>query len=158
MFMQVGKVLVGSLSSAALGLLLSGACAAQTLNPAMVANAKAQGMLAKVLYVVFTRGVDAAQAPKDIDRQEAGRQHIEYQKKLEKDGIMFAAGPLVAEGVAAQGMIVIRANSPQEARAIADADPMHKLGLRTYSLGVWQINEGTMSVRVNFSNGTYSFE
>lgn len=127
-------------------------------TPELVAAAQADGMLAKVLYVVLTRGVDPAQAPKNVDAAAAGKQHIEYQKKLEKDGILFAAGPFSANDIPAQGMIMIRAGSEAEARAIADADPMHKFGLRTYTLGRWQIHEGSVSVRVNFSNGTYEFE
>jgi uncharacterized protein len=127
-------------------------------TPELVAAAKADGMLAKVVYVVFTRAVDPAKAPKNVDAEAVGKQHIAYQKKLEKDGIMFAAGPFSSNDIPAQGLIMIRAGSEAEARAIADADPMHKLGLRTYSLGRWQIHEGTMSVRVNFSNGTYEFD
>ncbi len=142
-----------------MGLCASTGCIAQT--PAaqdMVAAARAEGMLAKLVYVVFTQGVAADKVPKDVDRAAAGKQHIEYQKMLEKQGIMFAAGPLSASGIPAQGMIMIRAKDEAAARAIADADPMHKLGLRTYTLGRWQINEGTVSVRVNFSNGSYEFE
>jgi uncharacterized protein len=127
-------------------------------TPELVAAAKADGMLAKVVYVVFTRGVDPAKTPKNVDTQAALKQHIEYQKKLEKDGILFAAGPFSSNDVPAQGLIMIRAGSEAQARAIADADPMHKLGLRIYTLGRWQIHEGTMSVRVNFSNGTYELE
>jgi len=125
----------------------------------MVKNARANGMLAKVLYIVFTQGIPGAKLPEGVeDQQQMMTMHLDYQKKLEKEGIMFGAGPFSAEGNSAQGMIVIRANSEEEARAIADADPMHKFGQREYKLGRWQVNEGTVTVRVNFSNGTYEFE
>jgi uncharacterized protein YciI len=43
---------------------------------------------------------------------------------------MFAAGPLTKEdGTRHGGMFVLRVNSFEEARAIADADPLHKAGL-----------------------------
>ena len=124
----------------------------------MAKNSRANGMLAKVLYVVFTQGIPGAALPEGINREQMMTIHLDYQKKLEKEGIMFGAGPFSAEGIAAQGMIVIRADSMEQAKAIADADPMHRLGQRKYTLGRWQINEGTVSIRVNFSNGTYEFE
>jgi len=124
----------------------------------MVDRARAEGLLAKVLYVVFTQGIPGAALPEGISQSEIMTQHMDYQKKLEKEGVMFGAGPFSAEGMSAQGMIVIRANSEQEARSIADADPMHKYGQRQYSLGRWQINEGTVTIRVNFSDGSYEFD
>ena len=66
---------------------------------------------------------------------------------------MFAAGPLSQEdGTRYGGMFVLRANSFEEARAIADADPLHKAGLRSYTLMRWTVNEGSYSVRVNYSD------
>jgi hypothetical protein len=56
------------------------------------------------------------------------------------------------------GMIVVRAASRDEARRIADSDPLHAAGLRTYVLKEWMVNEGRVSVKLNFSDGTYSFE
>lgn len=138
-----------------LGLFVTPAVQSAAEVPESVANARANGMLAKVVYVVFTRAAD--DAPKDMDPKASMTEHLNYQKKLEKEGIMFAAGPLAAPGIPAVGMIVIRADTLEDAIKIADNDPMHKRGLRQYTIGSWQINEGTMSLRVNFSNGTYEF-
>jgi uncharacterized protein len=55
-------------------------------------------------------------------------------------------------------MFVLRANSFEEARAIADADPLHKAGLRTYTLMRWTVNEGSYGVRINYSDQTVTIE
>jgi uncharacterized protein YciI len=108
------------------------------------------GFLHKEMYVVVTRPVQSPEiAPMLLE-------HLENQVKLEKEGIMFAAGPLFDEGSdkPVAGMFVIRAASFDEAKAIADADPLHKAGLRSYTLRKWQVNEGQFQVRINFSDQT----
>jgi uncharacterized protein YciI len=85
--------------------------------------------------------------------------HLANQVRLEKEGIMFAAGPLTNEdGTRYGGMFILRANSFEEARTIADADPLHKAGLRTYTLMRWTMNEGSYSVRVNYSDQSVTIE
>ena len=56
--------------------------------------------------------------------------HLDYQIKMERDGILFGAGPLFKEGetVPYGGMIIVRAKDEAEARAHADADPFHAAG------------------------------
>jgi hypothetical protein len=86
-------------------------------------------------------------------------EHLEHQIRLEKSGIMFAAGPMAnPDGTPAGGLIVIRAKDFAEAKAIADSDPFHKAGLRTYTLRRWTINEGSYSVRVNYSDQSYTID
>ena len=108
------------------------------------------GFLHKELYVVVTQPVSSPEIrPKLLD-------HLENQVKLEKEGVMFAAGPLFDEGSEGPvaGMFVIRANSFEEARKIADSDPLHQAGLRSYTIRKWQVNEGQFQVRINFSDQT----
>jgi uncharacterized protein len=81
-------------------------------------------------------------------------EHLEYQFMLEREGIMFAAGPLLGpEDVkpSGPGLIAIRASSLEEAKRIADADPMHSSGTRTYSIRQWIINEGSINVTIRLS-------
>lgn len=80
--------------------------------------------------------------------------HLEHQVKIEQDGILFAAGPIFDEGGDAPsgGCIVIRAKDFDEAKKIADSDPMHANGLRTYTLQRWKINEGSYSVTFSYSD------
>ena len=113
-----------------------------------------KNFLRKELYVIVTTPV--------VPREELDKllpQHLAHQIKLEKQGIMFAAGPLAAEdGARVGGMIVIRADSFAAARAIADSDPYHSAGLRTYTLTKWTVNEGSYGLRVNYSDQTVTIE
>lgn len=80
--------------------------------------------------------------------------HLEHQVELERQGIMFAAGPVFAADDAAwdgEGLFIIRAGSQAEAEAIAASDPMHQSGARTFSVRPWLINEGSLTVRLSFS-------
>ena len=111
-------------------------------------------MLGKQLYVIHTTPV----APRE-QIVLLLPDHLEHQVRLEKSGIMFAAGPLGNEdGSAAGGMIVIRADSFEAAHAIADRDPLHKAGLRTYTIRRWTVNEGSYSIRINYSDQTVTVE
>ena len=40
----------------------------------------------------------------------------------------------------------------EEAAELADADPLHKAGVRTYTLQKWRINEGSITITVNYSD------
>jgi uncharacterized protein len=113
--------------------------------------AASKGMLQKQLYVVFTKpvsGMGPVMAQLSV--------HLEYQMKLERDGIMFGAGPFWTDDEQkweGEGMVVIRAKSIAEARAIAAADPMHSSGARSYTVRPWLLNEGTLTLQVNYSSG-----
>ena len=102
------------------------------------------------LYVYETT---IAAPPKEVAKHLMA--HLDYQVQLEQTGIMFAAGPLQEAGSDSkfprQGMVIIRAASFEEAEAIADADPMHKAGVRTYKLRRWTLNEGGFDLSVRFS-------
>ncbi len=112
-------------------------------------------MLRKQLWVVMSRAVVAP----DVVAKHT-RAHLEYQIKLERDGIMYGAGPATRPGEdkPAFGLIVIRAKDEAAARAIADADPMHSSGARQYELLSWSLNEGRINVTLNFSDRTFRFD
>lgn len=102
------------------------------------------------LYVYETKWT----APPE-EMQKFAKAHLDYQVKLEDDGVLFAAGPIFEEGdprfPPQGGLIIIRAESFDAARAIADADPMHANDLREYTLRRWTVNEGSLSVTIKFS-------
>jgi uncharacterized protein YciI len=108
-------------------------------------------LLAKQMYVVVSTPVNGLGPV--LDNLDI---HVEYQTKLETEGIMFAAGPLASEDLSewlGEGMFVYRANSFEEAVKLAEADPMHSSGARTFNVRQWLVNEGTYSVQVFYSSG-----
>jgi len=117
----------------------------------MIAAATEKGMLAKQFFIVFTEPTG------NLDKvQEARAEHLKYQVEIEQKGIMFAAGPLAddsGESWGGDGMIIIRAESIDEATQIAEADPMHSSGARKFRIRPWLMNEGGFNLRVTFSDG-----
>ena len=81
-------------------------------------------------------------------------QHLEYMIGLEKKGVLFASGPLTAAPAqpAGDGLTILRAASAEEARAIASTDPFVVNKLRTFEVREWTVMEGSLGVKVNFSD------
>jgi uncharacterized protein len=110
-----------------------------------------KGLLAKQLWVISSKPTDGL-AP-ILDNLE---EHLAYQTKLERDGIMFAAGPLASEDLTewlGEGLFMYRADSIDAARTLAEADPMHASGARSFTIREWMLNEGTYSIQVYYSAG-----
>ncbi len=106
-------------------------------------------MLGKTFFAILT------EAAPGTTREQLGTTlpaHLDHQVRLEQEGILFAAGPLDAEDGSRRGLIVIRAESFEEARRIADTDPFHAQGLRTYTVERWTVNEGSYTVRLTYSD------
>ena len=119
----------------------------------IIALSKKEGFLAKQLYVVFTTPTKGIEPVMKVVKE-----HLEFQVTLEKQGIMFAAGPNWTDDEKSwegDGMVVIRAKSLAEATDIMKRDPMHKSGARKFKIRPWFVNEGTVSVRLNYSQGTF---
>lgn len=117
--------------------------------------AKERGALALELYVVNTipAGPDADLAANLPD-------HLAYQARLENEGKLAFAGPvsdLSGENLNGEGMIVYRAASLEEARSYAEDDPMHKRGVRTFTIRRWLVNEGSFTLSVGLSGNRLDF-
>ncbi len=113
------------------------------------AEAKSRGALALELYVAMSTPIKEPQEVKA-----ALPAHLAYQAELERAGSLAFAGPMSDEtGAQMQGMglIIYRADSLEAARSLAEEDPMHKTGARTFSLRRWMINEGSLSLNVGLS-------
>jgi len=108
-------------------------------------------MLQKDLYVIFTKAV----APRE-KIMELLPKHLERQVELEKQGILFAAGPMEPEDETKPrtGMIIVRADSFKHANEIAMGDPFHAQGLREFEIWNWSMNEGSINVTINYSDQT----
>lgn len=116
------------------------------------AQAMRDKMLSKRLWVVITKNVAP---PEELSK--ALEAHLDHQIRLEKEGIMFGAGPLSNPdgSPTGTGMIIIRAESEAQARRIADQDPFHANGMRTYTLQQWSLNEGRITVTIDYSDQSY---
>jgi hypothetical protein len=115
------------------------------------AEAKSRGALALELYVATST---PAKEPQDV--KASLPDHLAYQAELERAGALAFAGPMSDDSgdqMQGMGMMVYRAESLEAARALADNDPMHKSGARTYVMRRWMINEGSMTLSVGLSTG-----
>ncbi|MBO3761602.1 YciI family protein [Ciceribacter sp. L1K22] len=113
-----------------------------------------KAMLQKQLYAIFTTPVNGL-GPVFANMQE----HLDFQVGLEAEGLLFAAGPMWTddgERWEGEGLVIVRAASRQAAIEIAERDPMHKAGARTFRVRPWLINEGTVTVRLDYSSQTFS--
>ena len=98
------------------------------------------------------RALQGAATPEQIAQQLP--QHLEYMIGLERKGILFASGPLAdPDGQQrGNGLTVLRAASVAAARRIAASDPFVTGGLRTFEVREWTVMEGSLGIRVNFSD------
>ena len=82
-------------------------------------------------------------------------QHLEYMIGLEKQGVLFASGPLTAPpgAPAGDGLTILRAAQRRRgAQPSPSADPFVVNKLRTFEVREWTLMEGSFGVKVNFSD------
>lgn len=112
------------------------------------------GMLQKQLFVVFTSPTNGmGPVMENIE------EHLKFQVELEQRGIMLGAGPFWADDEHTwngEGMVIIRADNLAHAKQIAETDPMHSSGARSFTIRPWLLNEGRITVEVNFSTGRHA--
>ena len=120
-----------------------------------VLNASSE-MLNKDLYVVFTIPENGM---KEV--MENLEEHLKFQVSLEKNGVMFGAGPFWEDNEIdwnGEGMVIIRANSLDHAKQIAASDPMHQSGARNFTVRPWLLNEGNIQVSLDYSTGKFKLK
>lgn len=118
------------------------------------ADARARGALALELYVAHSQ---PAKAPEDV--KASLPDHLAYQASLEAAGKLAFAGPMsdeTGDHMQGVGLIIYRADTLEEAYALAQNDPMHKSGARSFTLRRWMINEGSLSLSVGLSTKSVS--
>ena len=115
------------------------------------AAALMQKMLRKKFFAVLSKPLVAAEQLRPVLAA-----HLDYMIDLEKRGVLFASGPLAdpERPPQGEGLTIVRAANAADARAIAEADPFFKNGLRTFELKEWTVMEGMLGVRVNYSDQT----
>jgi uncharacterized protein len=99
------------------------------------------------LFVFFIRPSENYGDPASAEGQQILRDHLNYWVDLEKDGKLFAAGPLDTEGGSMRrgGLAIIRAESRAEAERLAAEEPFQKAGWRVNEVHAWTLNEGLLS-------------
>ena len=109
-----------------------------------------EGLLHKELYIAITEPLSGPGLAEKL------HEHILGQIDLERRHVLFGAGPLQDEGAErpTRGMFIIRATSFADARRILDQDVFHRAGLRQYKLQRWSLNEGSITLTVNYSDQT----
>jgi uncharacterized protein YciI len=101
------------------------------------------------LYVVISRAGSLAAVHEHV------ADHLAYVRRLEERQVLFAAGPLFTDDgqfFEGDGLLVFRAASVEQAQEIADADPLHASGARTYQIRPWLLTHGSIGVRLSLSN------
>ena len=81
--------------------------------------------------------------------------HLAYQAEQEQAGHLVLAGPLsdeTGEHMQGKGLIIYRAESLEQARTIAENDPMHLSGARGFEIRRWLINEGSLQLNLKLSS------
>jgi uncharacterized protein len=107
-----------------------------------------EGSLRLQLYAVLSTAISLGAVKEHLAA------HRAYLRQLEASNVLFAAGPLWTDDgtfFEGDGLLVYRAASVEEAHAIADADPLHSSGARTYRVRPWLLNDGSIGIRVTLS-------
>jgi uncharacterized protein YciI len=95
------------------------------------------GQFVKRAYIIRSELVDPEKFNDVIDK------HRDYLEELAAKGKLLAAGPFVSGGSESKysgvGMIVVYADSEDEARRIGEEDPMHRKGVRKFTIDFWLI-------------------
>jgi hypothetical protein len=108
-------------------------------------------MLRKKLYLVImtAKVTPDRMAPHLAD-------HLEYMTELARQGVLFASGPVLdANGApTGDGLSIFNTASAEEARRFAEKDPFHRYGLREFEVKPWMLMEGSLTVTLNFAEGT----
>tara|TARA_X000000950_G_scaffold80601_1_gene101345 strand:+ start:241 stop:582 length:342 start_codon:yes stop_codon:yes gene_type:complete len=113
-------------------------------------------MLNKDLYVVFTKPTNGM-----IPVMENLEDHLKFQVSLEKQGIMFGAGPFWEDNEIdwnGEELVIIRANSIDHAKEIASTNPMRKSGARSFTVRPWLPNEGNIEISLDYSSGKFKLK
>jgi uncharacterized protein len=117
--------------------------------------ARERGALALELFAVESTPKAEPEAIKAVLPE-----HLAYQGQLEAAGSLVLAEPLsddTGELMESAGLIIYRADSLDAAHALADADPMHLKGARTYRLRRWLVNEGNLNFQLRLSKHAVEF-
>jgi uncharacterized protein YciI len=108
------------------------------------------GMINKKLYVSVSKGHCTLEL-----LQSHLSEHLAYMVLLEKQGLLFASGPL-KDGAVGDGLTIFNTRTLAHARRLAEQDPFVRLGLRDFEIREWTLMEGAMSFTISLSDRSLS--
>lgn len=83
------------------------------------------------IYVILLNRIPGKETPRDVVMA-----HIEFVENLDNAGTLVIAGPFKDYP---GGMLVIRAESLESARTLAESDPFISGGYRTFEIRTWEL-------------------
>jgi len=112
---------------------------------------KTAALLRKELWVVLASVASSKEA-----LAEYLEGHFSFVLDLERQGKLFAAGPFLDDNGenSGNGLLIIRAGSRDEVLKIMEADPLFTSGVRNYEIVCWQLNVGSNTMRITYSDQT----
>lgn len=105
----------------------------------VIERSRRRGMPGDLLFAIFSTPVDGWAPLRPL-----AAEHVAYVDDLQAEGILFGTGPLCNEdGVHCDGdgLLLVWAASMEGARELADRDPMHRAGVKTYRIRPWILNQ-----------------
>lgn len=116
-------------------------------------HALKERMWKKQYYLMFRSPVHPERIPEVL------LEHYEWMIAMEKDGHVFASGPMFEKGgEQGVGLTVFRADSWEQAEEYAAGDPFVTSGAVKFEIKRWQVNEGRINVSIDFSDQTFNAE
>lgn len=119
---------------------------------------EAEALMAKLqreqCYLVFLKPVENPPDP-GKSQGEMRLEHHDWLVEMERQGILFAAGPTrdPEEWIKGSGLLILRAPNREEATKYAEQEPYTKYGQRIQEIIPWQRNEGTVSINIRMADG-----
>jgi uncharacterized protein YciI len=99
----------------------------------------------KFQLVLLLRPADRKEIP-EAEAAELQRQHLDHLGKMHQSGKMVIAGPFGAQrDESFRGACLYRVATPEEARALAEADPSVKAGRLRVEVITWYVGKGYMT-------------
>lgn len=81
-------------------------------------------------------------------------EHLRYMMEFEDQ--VFLSGPFITEGqLVGEGMTVLHAGSEEEAARFMRNEPFIRRGLRRFEIRLWEVREGTLSVKTKLSESRF---
>ena len=97
------------------------------------------------LFAIFMRATDKFQSPTTAQGAALLVEHLRYVFDLQDQNRLLAAGPLDRDAARpVDGIAIIRADSREQAEAIAADEPMSKAGRRINTVRSWELNMGAL--------------